>query len=148
MALQLGLWLIAHIQLPVGCVAAFRRWPDVLSNLLAAADWGSPFAPHFKLRALRSLKHIFKGLMTKRFVAEPLPQQPGGSAALGALLTACFYVKFLRIFIFFWFGSSCLQYSFTPELRSLKHIFKGLMTKQFVEEPLPQQPGCSAALGA
>jgi hypothetical protein len=25
----------------------FHRWPDVLSNLLAAADWGSPFAPQF-----------------------------------------------------------------------------------------------------
>jgi hypothetical protein len=58
----------------------------VLSNLLAAADWGSPFAPQFKLRALRSLKHIFKGLLTKRFVAEPLPQQPGAAAALGKSL--------------------------------------------------------------
>jgi hypothetical protein len=58
----------------------------VLSNLLAAAEWSSPFAPQVKLRALRSLKHIFKGLMTKRFVAEPLPQQPG-SSALGKHIT-------------------------------------------------------------
>jgi hypothetical protein len=42
----------------------------------------------FKLWALRSLKHIFKGLMTKLFVAEPLPQQPGSSAALGKLTVA------------------------------------------------------------
>jgi len=51
----------------------------VLQNLLQAADWSSPFAPQFKLRALRALKHIFRGLTTKRFVAEPMNlQQPGG----------------------------------------------------------------------
>ncbi|KAF6256867.1 hypothetical protein COO60DRAFT_62529 [Scenedesmus sp. NREL 46B-D3] len=77
-ALQLGL-LASNI-----CAFDFpSRWPDVLSNLLAAADWGSAFGAPFKLRALRSLKHIFRGLLTKRFVAEPLPQQqqqqqPGG----------------------------------------------------------------------
>ncbi|WIA23852.1 hypothetical protein OEZ85_013510 [Tetradesmus obliquus] len=75
-ALQLGL-LASNI-----CAFDFpSRWPDVLSHLLAAADWASPFAPQFKLRALRALKHIFKGLLTKRFVAEPLTQQPGASAA-------------------------------------------------------------------
>jgi hypothetical protein len=55
----------------------------VLVNLLQAADWGSPFAPHFKLRALRALKHIFRGLLTKRFVAEPLAMQ--GGAVMGEL---------------------------------------------------------------
>jgi hypothetical protein len=85
-------------------IGADCRWPDVLSNLLAAADWGSPFAPQFKLRALRSLKHIFKGLMTKRFVAEPLPQQPGSSAALGKLVVFPFPARnsgtFLLLFGF------------------------------------------------
>jgi hypothetical protein len=60
-----------------------NRWPDVLQHLLSAADWGSPFAPQFKLRALRSLKHIFKGLTTKRFVAEPVNNS--GGAGLGKL---------------------------------------------------------------
>lgn len=56
----------------------------MLQNLLQAANWSSPFPPQAKLRALRSLKHIFKGLMTKRFVAEPVVQQPGQPPALGA----------------------------------------------------------------
>jgi hypothetical protein len=50
----------------------------VLQHLLSAADWGSSFAPQFKLRALRALKHIFRGLTTKRFVAEPVAVQGGG----------------------------------------------------------------------
>lgn len=60
----------------------------MLQHLLTAADWSSPFTPQFKLRALRSLKHIFRGLLTKRFVAEPLPQQQqqqGGAAAAAAM---------------------------------------------------------------
>lgn len=54
----------------------------MLQHLLSAADWGSSFAPQFKLRALRALKHIFRGLTTKRFVAEPVPVQ--GSSVMGA----------------------------------------------------------------
>lgn len=50
----------------------------MLQNLLSAADWGSPFAPRFKLRALQALKHIFRGLSMKRFVAEPVALQGGG----------------------------------------------------------------------
>lgn len=50
----------------------------MLQNLLAAADWNSSFVPQFKLRALRALKHIFRGLTTKRFVAEPVAMQGGG----------------------------------------------------------------------
>jgi hypothetical protein len=122
-------------------IGADCRWPDVLSNLLAAADWGSPFAPQFKLRALRSLKHIFKGLMTKRFVAEPLPQQPGSSAALGKRasdFSADFFSLFLAVFLpFLW---HFLLISLQVWLCSLQHIFKGLMTKRIVAEPLPQQP--------
>jgi hypothetical protein len=85
------------VLLSLSCgVCCICRWPDVLSNLLAAADWGSPFAPQFKLRALRSLKHIFKGLMTKRFVAEPLIQPAGSSAALGefCICLRCFSLVF------------------------------------------------------
>eukprot|EP00879_Flechtneria_rotunda_P019231 GHRR01020193.1.p1 GENE.GHRR01020193.1~~GHRR01020193.1.p1 ORF type:complete len:258 (+),score=91.10 GHRR01020193.1:339-1112(+) len=72
-ALQLGL-LASNI-----CAFDFpARWPDILQNLLGAADWASPFAPQFKLRALRSLKHIFKGFTTKRFVAEPIQSRAPG----------------------------------------------------------------------
>jgi hypothetical protein len=46
------------------------RWPDMLQNLLTAADWSSELNPKAKLRALKALKQIFTALVNKRFVVE------------------------------------------------------------------------------
>jgi hypothetical protein len=76
--LQLGL-LAANI-----CAFDFpSSWPDVLQQLLAAAHWGSPYAPQFRLRALRSLKFIYRGLTNKRFVAEPIRGPEGEGVRVG-----------------------------------------------------------------
>lgn len=47
------------------------QWENMFSQFLAAISWESPAPIPSKLRALRALKHIFKGLTNKRFIIEP-----------------------------------------------------------------------------
>lgn len=63
----------------------------MLQHLLAAADWASPFPPQAKLRALRALKHVFRGLVNKRFVAEPV-----AGAAMGEGTRLCLFARMAR----------------------------------------------------
>jgi hypothetical protein len=68
------------------------RWPDLLQNLLAAADWSSELNPKAKLRALKALKQIFTALVNKRFVVEQpargMVLQPANMRALTQQLNA------------------------------------------------------------